>query len=454
MFISKVRTVVIGLLLAAHCHAQSASPASGAAVTALPDRVRLSEILIETPQPYDSSPADTWDPKMWIAIGAAFGTLVTALTNLVRWWRERSFTHTIHEQSQQIVGLFQLLETLPAAPLAVDQGLAEDLAAKTRRALTELMQSLSVTLDRAAKFRMPPSGEMSFFRRWFLLFRPRTFRAGVAHFAFYSWLVPLLYTVCFFAVDQEEKPFLHLGMKLYIVLMFLVVALALRYWAIVEYRWLNPSHEKPGRLARALLWYTPVSFGELLARLYLLVATWNLVVDAYAQRYVVPEFLQDLARYLETRSSVAVTLITEVGFIGSVLICYFWARAEYRLHSHPTPKPSFPHNLRFLYSPRSAEGWYCQLAFYGILVLCAREAWLVPDSFRMVRQLIADIPAADIPDISSALLGASLSLIFMFAIHVVPPLYGAYRWGLAEFRERSYVQAPTQEPITEGSAPA
>jgi hypothetical protein len=72
----------------------------------------------------------------------------------------------------------------------------------------------------------------------------------------------------------------------------------------------------------------------------------------------------------------------------------------------------------------------------------------------MVRQLIADIPAADIPDISSALLGASLSLIFMFAIHVVPPLYGAYRWGLAEFRERSYVQAPTQEPITEGSAPA
>jgi hypothetical protein len=60
------------------------------------------------------------------------------------------------------------------------------------------------------------------------------------------------------------------------------------------------------------------------------------------------------------------------------------------------------------------------LAFYGILVLCAREAWLVPDSFRMVRQLIADIPAADIPDISSALLGASLSLIFMFAIHVVP----------------------------------
>jgi len=114
MFISKVRTVVIGLLLAAHCHAQSASPASGAAVTALPDRVRLSEILIETPQPYDSSPADTWDPKMWIAIGAAFGTLVTALTNLVRWWRERSFTHTIHEQSQQIVGLFQLLETLPA----------------------------------------------------------------------------------------------------------------------------------------------------------------------------------------------------------------------------------------------------------------------------------------------------------------------------------------------------
>jgi hypothetical protein len=447
MFISKFRTVLIALLLVAHCHAQSASPASGA------------------------SPADTWDLKTWVAIGAAFGTLVTALTNLVRWWRERSFSHTIHQKTEQIVSLFHLLETLPSAPSALmDKGLADDLAARTRRALTELMQSLSATLDQASKFRMPPSGEMSFFRRWFLLFRPRSVRAGVVHFAFYSLLVPLFSVIYGLGVDPRDWQFhlmrwFHmLRMNFPVVLLVLVVVLSLRYWAIVEFRWLNPSQEKPGRFARALLWYTPTSFGELLARLFLLVVVGNCLSDAYAQRYVRPTAEQWFSPYIEATKNPAAAVpldLTEVGFVASILICYFWARAEYRLHCRLTPRPGFPHNLRFLYTPRTKEGWCCQLAFYATLVLCANQVWMSVDNLSLLQRLIVhgavrDWASANVPadEGGYVLLGGVLTLALLFVVNGAVPLYGAYRWGLAEFRARGYIQVSTQEPVAEGPAPA
>jgi PPIC-type peptidyl-prolyl cis-trans isomerase-like protein len=562
MFISKFRIELIGLLLVPCCLGQCAKASNADA--AQPERVRLSEILIETPEPYHpeqvdeaqkraealrekirmgadfASVADTdskqgkatvgdigyfsrgdlpqeieelvfrmkpgdvsdvirtqqgflilkiteviqarpsapppsltaqsesWDFKTWIAIGAAFGTLVTALTNFVRWWRERSFSHTIHVQAEGIVALSQLLETLSAAPSAtVDKGSADNLAARARRGLTELMQALSTTLDRASKFRMPPSGETSFFRRWFLLFRPRTFRAGVVHFAFYSCLVPLFYFIYVLGVDPRDWQFhlrlwfYALRMNVHLLLLLLVVVLSLRYWAIVESRWLSPAQEKPGRFARALLWYTPTSFGELLARLFLLLAVSNWLGDAYAQRYVVPYVVQWLAPYIEPRSDLSLVLIFEVGLVGSILICYFWARAEYRLNCRRTPRPAFPHNLRFLYTPRTKEAWFCQLAFYGTLVVCACQAWAMADTLSTQQRIIAsglirDWITLDIPADARgyAVFGVELSLVFLFAVSAAMPLYGAYRWGLAEFRARSNIQAATQEPVAEGPAPA
>lgn len=240
--------------------------------------------------------------------------------------------------------------------------------------------------------------------------------------------------------------------NLYSVLDVLVVTLAFRYWAIVERQWLNRSRKKPSTVARAFLWYTPLSQGELLARLCLFVTVWNSLVDVWYQLYELPEAVQWYGRYVEAPGRWT-ALISNLGLIISVLICYFWSRAEYRLHSHPLPRPHFPHNLRFLYTPRSAEGWLCQLCFYSMLALCIREGWLLGEEMRMFERVLVDLYP---PEYSSAVQKV-LPLWMLFAETVMRtalPLYGGYRWGLAEFRSRNNTRKTLQQTVLDSSVPA
>jgi len=99
------------------------------------------------PSTAEASGTGPLDLRAWIAIGAAFGTLVTALINFVRWWRERSIAHKIREQTGQISDLLRLVETLPQMNDAVG-ALSGELADKARRALSESAGGLVATLDR------------------------------------------------------------------------------------------------------------------------------------------------------------------------------------------------------------------------------------------------------------------------------------------------------------------
>jgi len=398
-----------------------------------------------------------------LGAGGALGAIVTGLTNFLRWWRDRSLSDKLKDQIAQTTQFVTFVRDAPRiARAASDEALCDEITVKVQRALQRTLRNMNETLARIEAISVPDR-EMSFYRRWFLLFRPRGVRAGLAHFFFYSSASALLLFV--WSVSTLDKDDLSLmgypdklqaikqTMPIFVIL--LGVPLIMRYWAIIENRWSTGVHENPSRLARVFLWYTPATKGGMVARMALLMSALN---------WAVYEYLMRTSLTLNSFTASFVCSMPSAPFVGSipvgilmetlaVLVCYFWARAEFRLSSTESPRPPFPRNLRFLYTPRTVEGWAAHLALYSYVFWSAYEIYMLRHTVDFIKTYVSQTVAAN-PDIDAPSLyeGFFLGILVPLAIANALPAYAAYRWALAEFRIRignqsdvSHSCAPTAE---------
>jgi hypothetical protein len=120
--------------------------------------------------------------KTVIGAAAALGALITGLTNLVRWWRERSNSNKILDEMNKVGQLERFIRA--TSRLQRDSSSPSPLPALAEKAKAELdvtLSNLASTFDRRTAMRTQDS-EMSFLRHWLLLYKPLGIRAVFAHF--------------------------------------------------------------------------------------------------------------------------------------------------------------------------------------------------------------------------------------------------------------------------------
>jgi hypothetical protein len=229
-----------------------------------------------------------------------------------------------------------------------------------------------------------------------------------------------------------------------VLLTLFAVACSLNYWATVEHRWHAQPAIKPGKIARALLWYTPVSNGEVLARTVVLFSACNWLMSRLPSYPLYGLDLRAVAREVPGYQLLCFSLGTLV-YPLAILIGYSWARAEFRLNERGGTNPRFPTTLRFIYSPRSFEGWISLLVFYILAASVARDAVFSVAMYKRITEHLQSMLPSEmyVPTVVGMYLGGLL----VFSIADLLPLYAAYRWGLAEYRSSARNRQPSQEMI-------
>jgi hypothetical protein len=160
-------------------------------------------------------------------------------------------------------------------------------------------------------------------RRWLLLFAPARSFAWLLHFGFYFVIwVSILNIVNFKAASQLFSEKLAINGICFAI----VVAALLRYWALMEMRWAEGFKPSPSSFCRRLLWYSPASRRELIARAALLLTV-----------------VQGSAFILLSWASRLEKALTLVEWAATVVVLYAWSVAELRLHNDSI-QAGFPHN--------------------------------------------------------------------------------------------------------------
>jgi hypothetical protein len=260
--------------------------------------------------------------------------------------------------------------------------------------------------------------EVSFFRRWFLLYAPHGWRASVAHFLFYSLVSLLLLMLPSLFRAGQDSAAVSRQLAIRVALShFAWLALLARYWAVVERHWSVGDLKAPSSRARLLLWYKPVNGSELLARLLLFFACYDLLL-LIAISLFAPELSPSEISHPSWHRAAARLLLA-----WSLLLAYFWSRAEYLAFQSGGARPRFPHNLRFLYTPSSPEGWAALISFWVF------ACWT------MVQLWHGSLPAKLYN--MAAMAGAVISWLVRFCTSALLPLYGSYLWALAAYRKKA-----------------
>lgn len=264
--------------------------------------------------------------------------------------------------------------------------------------------------------------EVSFFRRWFLLYLPHGWRASVAHFLFYSLVsLVLLVLPSLFRADQDSAA-VSRQLAIRVGLSDLAwLALLARYWAVVERHWSVGDLKAPSSRARLLLWCKPVDGSELLARLLLFFACYNLLL-VIATNLSAPELSPSDPFWHRAAARLVLA--------WSFLLAYFWSQAEYLAFHSGGARPRFPHNLRFLYTPSSPEGWAALISFWVF------ACWT------MVQLWHGSLPAklynmAGMGEQKAYALGGVIGWLVSFCTGSLLPLYGSYLWALAAYRKEA-----------------
>ncbi len=370
-----------------------------------------------------------------VPLVAVLGTLTAIATQILDRMSRRSLRHRKEERLKQANELLQFLRLGPTLEgVALNPTLASSVVQRAKGELDRVLLDLNQALDSPSS---PPAvrGEMSFLRRWFLLYAPQGWRAWVGHCLFYSMTLLFLLFTYSLGYDETRDQFLWNTFAKEITtfpfssgeMAFGFVVLWLRYWAKMEDSWsVEGQTATPGRLAALFFWYKPVNRGQLLGRLLLISSIFRFIIS----QPVPPEIYSMIIRWDVINPFFPACV--------SVLLGYYWSQAELRASLTARPKPAFPHNLRFLYRSAGIEAWLAQIAFYGFACLAIAEMLHVSSCLSSIEGARACIPQNILPldgtadEIFSLRLGwfapASMTLFL--------PVYGSYRWGLAAFQSQ------------------
>ena len=362
------------------------------------------------------------DVKTIVGICAGLGIITTTLFKVHRWHYERSVAHRRGQELSRAQELVRFIELAPAMQrTGTNPALVTRLIDKAQKELESTLTNLEDAFDRPARV-ITPIAEVSFLRRWFLLYAPRGWRASIAHFLFYLLVSALFFFTLGVFEDDPEFDAVFRGPQIWLALVsFVWLALLARYWAVVERGWSTGVLQSPGRLARVFLWYQPVNGSELLARLLLFFCCYDLLLVGASVFNV---------QFVPFDISYPYWLIASARLLlaWSFIVAYFWSRAEARAFQSGTAYPRFPHNLRFLYPPSNVEEWAALVSFYAFacwtIVQLWRTASLPPGLFTM----------APAEEQEAMFLGVTIGWFFSLCRSTLLPLYGAYLWGLAAYR--------------------
>jgi hypothetical protein len=321
------------------------------------------------------------DVKTIVTICAGLSVIITTLFQVHRWLHERSVAHRGGQQLSRAQELVRFIELAPAMQRAgTNPALVTRLIDKAQKELESTLTNLEDAFDGAARV-ITPIAEVPFFRRWFLLYAPRGWRASIAQFLFYLLVSLLFFFTLGLFEDDPEFDAVFRGPQIWLALVsFVWLALLARYWAVVEHYWSTGLVQTPGPRARLFLWYPPVNGSELLARLLLFFCCYDLLlVSANVFNVQLLPFDISYPYWLIATGRLVLA--------WSFILAYFWSRAEARAFQSGTAYPRFPHNLRFLYPPSNVEERAALVSFYAFacwtIVQLWRTASLPPGLFAM-----------------------------------------------------------------------
>jgi hypothetical protein len=292
----------------------------------------------------------------------------------------------------------------------VDEQLTQQTISVTRADLDSVLRAL-VKIEQGS--RAIKVDDLPLIRRWFLLFVPARRFAWAIHFAFYfaAWLAVII-LVEFKALSR----FIPTPTYVSAIVNFTILAGLLRYWALMEMRWAEGFRPSPSPLGRRMLWYSPASRRELIARAGIVFG------------------LIQFGPFISTSwISFSMQALTFTQLSVYLMAVYAWSRAELSLATNPVDM-KFSRNLRFLHWPQDPIAWFWMICFY-FLAACTvfflkqvATLHIIPDPFRREDFLR-----------NGAVLGFSIGFLLSYLL----PLYALNRILLAHSEENASARLST-----------
>jgi hypothetical protein len=289
-----------------------------------------------------------------------------------------------------------------------DERLTQQAISSTKAELDQVLQELVRVQQAAGATKVD---EMSPIRRGLLLFVPARRLAWVLHFGFY-------FSVCFlglsvFEIKEVARSKLVSGRLIIVLEIFnsTMVAILLRYWALMEKRWAQGFRPAPSHMGRSLLWYRPASRRELFARAALVFGLCQFAV------FVLTPWIG------LSRESLSVVQLSV-----TVIVFYAWSIAELNLATHPI-ETKFPCNLRFLHRPRNPMTWFWTTCFYfiaGCMIFFVKQIATV------------NRPPAGYGNVEFVHISIMIGLIIRLLLAYLLPMYALHRILLAQYEQKMH----------------
>lgn len=382
------------------------------------------------------------DSSNLVALAPLTAGVMSALVNVLRWAGDRTIRQ---RQRQEVAYATELAKFIQFAPevSSVGNAVAEGQRA-VESARDEIKHSLLrlQTLFERQRLRRTPPPEMSIIRRLLMFYAVPNWRAAFLQALFLVALVYLALIGVAVMVPDSEPTFPLPPRFLAVALVpFFALVFYLRLWAETEARTEVEFSPPRKNLDRALLWYMPVNRRDLLARVLLVESLLALIFWALRSvgAFSFPDFYARLFPAIPHWQM----LYLSCAHVLAVPLAYFWAQAERearvaRVHSGPR----FPHNLRFLYPPARRSELASLILFWVFVIgFVITVATLRLPTLDM-------IPADDRAPFQAGLVSA---LIWNVVLSFVAP-YGAYRWGLIQFRLRPAPSESKAAPLEAAQA--
>lgn len=340
--------------------------------------------------------------KSTVEVAAAAAGLVSTILEIQRRvsdYRLDSRTQRLRARAEELTKFLQIQTELHRS--GADEQLARQAILSTKAELDDVLEKLVKVQQAAGATKVD---EMSPIRRGLLLFVPARPLAWVPHFGFY-------FSVCFLGLGiieiKEVSASKIVPTRLIVVeiLSSAVVAVLLRYWALMEKRWNEGFRPTPSPASRHLLWYRPASRRELMSRAALVFGVYQ-----FGSLFTI------------TWISPFRELFTFVQFSVTLIVFYAWSVAELTLATHPV-EMIFPRNLRFLRWPHSPMNWFWTMCFY----------FMVGCTIFFIRQVATfNIVPAEFRKVEFLRIGAIIGLIVGFFLAYLLPMYALHRILLAQ----------------------
>jgi hypothetical protein len=384
------------------------------------------------------------------ALVSGLAALVSPVFALSRWIQEKSIKHRYLDEMRRSGELLEFIQRVPEIMSTINATEAFVL----ERARVELEQSVRRVdaLLEAKAIKASPPVEMAWPRRLLLLYAPRTWGATLLHAAYNLATVFSLLALYSAGYSDETDSFQWseyvklFGNPLFLtgICYWLFVLFLLWYVASTKDRWDKTLPVRPERAQRHFLRDIPTSVRDLLARVLLAYSMFDLIFPL-GVRGPVKRALMSNPMTASVLSSIPETKVWEkvvvwIAAVACPVLAYLWADAEFVTRGKSQWLP-FPHNLRFLYSPKDWKEAFAQLCFLLFLVNVAAQLAGLHKGILMATQLMP-VPK---DDADSFLAGIVIGPAVDIAVLGLLPVYASYRLGL----KRYFLRKPATTPVSE-----